>query len=169
MDAPTIYWAPKGDSGVEVAVVGVRAFHRCDPDPAKSYGISGGHMYFALRKDGNAILFDLFPDWGQTHEAFHAESPDCNHPMHRAGYPRRSDAGPHAGAVQLHLSTELPTAFGGGGGYCDWTGRNECWTDIGFSIGEDAFTALRNEGTDGLWKWLEDFLDNYIAENRSTT
>lgn len=123
------------------------AFHRCHPDAAKNYGIKDPDLWFILREDGWAMSWRLFSGWGMPLDAFNAESPDCSHSAHQAGFP---SSGPTAGAVSWHAPVPLVDDRAGP---CEWLG-GECFGDQGFLLGDQAFDRLRTDGSDALFAFL---------------
>lgn len=75
------------------------AFHRCNRDPQKNYGIGSVTMLWVLKVGDWAMTWDVHTDWGMPDEAFKAANPDCIHPMHKSSYPRHKASG---GAVDWH-------------------------------------------------------------------
>lgn len=133
------------------------AFHRCDPDPSKDYGIHCAELTFTLHVDDDAISWAVFTGWGLPDDAFQAAVPDCG--RHPHGWPNIEPVG---GAVDWHMSTP---SFDNHDriDHCVVL-DGPCYPDVGYLVGSDLFDLLRTDGDEAVWLKMRDLLADYRAE-----
>lgn len=141
------------------------AFHRCHPEPSKDYGIGSVTMLWMLRVGDWAITWEVFTDWGLPDEAFKAAVPDCDHPMHRNGYPRYKADG---GVVAWHMPVPLFEEHEPSDGRCPLIERDECYGDMDYTLASEVFDVLRTDGDEAAWCKLRELLDDRRSEVAST-
>lgn len=148
----------------ELRVVRFRpAFHRCDPNPSKDYGIGGVRMLWVLRVNDWAMTWDVSTDWGLPDEAFRAARPDCKHPSHRNGYPRMH-RGASGGAVDWHSPVPLWEDSEQPSQLCCPITNAPCYLDTGFILGDDLFDLLREDGDEAVWMKLRELMEDRRSE-----
>lgn len=136
------------------------AFDKRDPDPKKNYGIHGVGLMFTLAKDGKGITLSIFTNWQLPHvqAEMDAKRPDLRFPYlsHK----------PMAADVSFHDSKphyEGHTCREG----CAVTG-GDCYSDGSGLMAEEGFTALREGGSDGVWKWMEERYAAWLTDDVSS-
>ncbi len=132
------------------------AFHRCDPDPAKDYGIGTVTMLWVLRVGDLAVVWEVFTGWDLPTDAFKAAVPGCIHPLHQNGAPGPREAS--GGAVQWPTPGPQYEGHEGSREPCSITGST-CYVSSGFLLASELLDLLRIEGDDAVWKRLRDLLD----------
>lgn len=127
------------------------AFDKRDPNPSKDYGIHGCNLLMVLTGEKGAVQFLLFTNWQLPHvtkeRKIRWQSPDD---IHRLYEPMPADLGYHSpfplwdGQQPASDSCE----------YCD---GKPCYYDGSTLNADPVYEILLNEGSDGVWKRLEEY------------
>lgn len=133
----------------EKVVIFEPAYDKRNPDPAKNYGLHGVNLRFVLKGEKGAVHFCVFTNWHlpEVTEEFK------NKPR---GYtwwePKPSD-------ISYHSKTRL-NEWDYEHENCTWLDGKTCYTDGSSLYAEKPFETLIREGSEGLWKFLEDYYNN---------
>lgn len=134
-------------------------WHRCDPDPAKSYGINNLSILWIVRSGGWAITWEVFTDWGLPKDVFKAQAPDCDHRMHQDGPPPIK---PMGGMVAWLSPDPFWPGQEPGHQQCPIIGTS-CYQVTGGLVGFNLFELLRTDGDLPVWARLRELLDDRRA------
>jgi hypothetical protein len=136
------------------------AYDKRDPDPRKDYGVHGVDLLMYVKGSLGIVQFRLFTGWllpetvGATkgdwpQVEYHDYSQNINNQISARMYPMPADLGYHWTSPR----------------YRDQTGRNDCYLLDGQTCYYDGstlnswepFEVLLREGSDGVFKYLEDY------------
>ena len=125
------------------------AYDKRNPDPKKNYGIHGVTMCFYVVGDKGAVSFVLFTNWylPEVQEEMDKNplNPSISYFAHK---PLPADLGYHSKTPMWEGQESM--------GECDFLDGAPCYYD-GTSIGAaDVFEILLRDGSDGIWKELEE-------------
>lgn len=120
------------------------AFDRRSDNPRKNYGIHGVELRMILKGPLGATQFLLFTNWQLPHVTKEHDH-DLKHILCR---PMPADLGYHSPKPQYDGQTSLP---------CDLLPGGRCYYDGSGLNAEDVYTTLLTEGSDGVWKRLEEY------------
>lgn len=127
------------------------AFDKRHDDPKKNYGIHGVDLAFYLLGEKGAIQFIVYTSWHLPHVQDELDSKpiDSRFPF-LSHKPMAADLGYHSHKPmyegQEHIMEDCPL-LGWGKCYYDGSGLNA----------EKVFKVLTEEGSDGVWKYLENY------------
>lgn len=132
----------------------VPGFDKRDPNPSKSYGISGGKLVFAERRGNKVISVGFFMDIYPTVEL-----------QNRPGY-RSESLKPLCDGLYTHYKFKKDA---GEWAYrhdeCDYLGRH-CYGEAGSSLyGQEITDRFVVEGSDAVW----DEIDKEFKEQEKET
>lgn len=133
------------------------AFDRRSDDPKKNYGIHGVELRMVLKGPLGATQFLLFTNWQLPHVTEeHMERWGCDPSMSRSLFlPLPADLGYHWPMPRYEGQSPMP---------CDLMPSGKCYYD-GSSLNADRiYTVLLREGSDGVWKALEEFYRELVTE-----
>ncbi len=115
---------------------------RCFPGSGGSHGRHGLQIRWILKGDDGAVQFLLMTGWTPVPS-------DWDNSDQMAPLP--ADLGYHSKRPMFEgHKTQGP---------CDFIGGGECYYDGSGLNASDAFTVLCNEGSDGLWVFLESYYE----------
>lgn len=117
-----------------------RAYDKRDHDPAKNYGIHGVNIRFVLQGPGGATQFLLFTNWHLPEVEI-----DSQEPM-------PADLGYHSPTPRYEGQDHNAV--------CDLLGMTGCYYDGSGLRAEPVYEALLREGSDGVWRILEEEYDS---------
>lgn len=138
------------------------AFDRRHANPAKNYGIHGCNLRFLLKGPLGAVQFVLYTNWQLPHvteEQLARSYVDDDIGLRVTFLPLPADLGYHSPtaryANQRVQSDDCPVI--GGPCYYDGSGLNA----------EPVYERLLREGSDGVWKALEEYYAETFAASES--
>ena len=132
----------------ERTVIFSPAFDKRDPDPKKNYGIHGVELRMVLKGELGATQFLLFTNWQLPHVTAELDAkarPDNMFLYH----PSPADLGYHS----LKPIYEDQKTMGP----CQFLDGKDCYYDGSGLNAERIYDVLVREGSDGVWRELEDF------------
>jgi len=109
------------------------AYDKRNADPKRNYGIHGVNALFTLIGDLGAVRFVLFTSW------------ELDVLAQRAPLPAQIEI--HAMRKRWAPNTE--------GEDCDLLPGGKCFASCYYQLADDAYTALVEGGSEGLWGWME--------------
>lgn len=127
------------------------AFHRVHDDPKKNYGVGGVYLRMVLRGPLGATQFLLLTDWylPETLEWWKARGLS------------RGNRGPTPVDKGYHWST--PQYEGQEARDCDLLPGGKCYYDGSGLNAEGVYQRLLKEGSEGVWRELEEFYHEMAA------
>ncbi len=120
------------------------AFDKRDPNPTKNYGIHCVDLLMLVKGDAGAVQFKLFTGWYLPHVMKEQEA----RRDHLFCAPLPADLGYHS--LLPHYEGHEP--FG-----CEWVETGQCYYDGSGLNAERIFQVLLVEGSDGVWRELEQY------------
>jgi hypothetical protein len=115
------------------------------PDGAKAgedYGIHGVEIYFVLTGDKGAVVFQLMTGWN-------IDESDTQKGYAIGCYPMATDLGYHSFKRKHDYQTKREN--------CAFLGDKPCYYDGSSLNAEPVLAMLIKDGTDVVWKELEDY------------
>ena len=134
------------------------AFDRRHKDPHKNYGIHGVELRMVLRGAKGATQFLLYTNWQlphvteETHRR-HLHGTDLLG-LHCSYDPIPADKGYHWATPQYDGQEDRD---------CDVLPGGKCFYDGSSLNADEIFQLLLTEGSEGVWKGLEDFYHDLCA------
>lgn len=138
------------------------AFDKRHKDPSKNYGIHGCDLRFILGNEKGYVQFVLYTNWllPELVEEYKRDSDSImvieRYPFTYIQEPMPADLGYHSPVPRYDGQTALS---------CDLVPGGKCYYDGSGLNAIKVFDVLRREGSDGVWK----FLENYHKELFTTT
>ena len=128
------------------------ALDKRNTDPKKNYGIHGVDLRFVLKGDEGAIQFVLYTGWHLPHVA---------HELKQRGSemlaPMPADLGYHSPHPMYEGQTSM--------GPCEYLNGHDCYYDGSSLNAEGVFELLLEEGSDRVWKELEEEYERRFPVN----
>jgi len=132
------------------------AFDKRDPNPSKNYGIHGVELKFYLKKDNKAVQFVLFTNWQLPHVT-------------------KENSAKFSEAYDIELFfTPMPADLGYHSPYPMYEGQTSyenchlikgaCYYDGSGLAADRIYQVLLNEGSDGVWRELEEYWNDKFGE-----
>lgn len=118
------------------------AFDRCHDDPKKNYGIHGVELCFYLTGKKGAVQFILYTNWHLPHIETESFPDICKKPL-------PADLGYHSPKPMFEDQWSTDD--------CRLLPGKTCYYDGSTLSANDAYKVLLSGGSDGLWKFLEDY------------
>lgn len=130
------------------------AYDKRNPNPKKNYGIHGAHIYFSVKtEDNEGLSFSVSTNWQLPHVQ---KEIDAKEPV--PGLDKYWGHKPSAFSVDIHTKTpryEGQSCIEN----CSITG-GKCYADGSGMLGESFLETLITEGSEGLFKRMEQqFID----------
>ena len=110
------------------------AYDKRNKDPRKNYGIHGCDMLWILKGRRGAVEFLVYTGWQLKHVG---------------------DTEPSGAYVGYHSPTQRHE--GQACNDCTLVEGGKCYSDRGYLYAAEVFDILRREGSDGVWRELEEF------------
>jgi hypothetical protein len=126
------------------------AWDKRSDDPNKNYGIHGVTLGMYLKGDRGTIQFIVYTNWYLEHvmKSMKHSNFNYNDGLFCPFKPLPADVGYHS-AVPLYENQNSTTD------HCEWTG-GKCYYDGSGLQAEDVFKILTEQGSEGVWKELEE-------------
>ena len=115
------------------------AYDKRDINPSKNYGIHGVELHFILKNEQGAVVFQLYTNWQLSHVVI----PDSLSKPFPADLVYHSPKSMYEGQDKLTDNCHILN----GPCYYDGSGLNA----------QDPWNILLKEGSDGVWKFLEEY------------
>lgn len=128
------------------------AFDKRNSDPKKDCGIHGVEMFWTLTGPLGAIALTIFTGWMLDHIEDEMEARTHSGVGFRITRPSAAGVSYHSPKPMYEDQQPSSTP-------CDLIGCN-CYSDTSFTGGDEPFRILKEQGSDAVWKWLE----NYYAQ-----
>lgn len=127
------------------------AFDKRHANPSKNYGIHGVELRMVLKGDLGAVQFVLYTNWHLKHvqEELDAKPPFSSRYPHISCHPMPSDLGYHSPKPMYDGQNTM--------GKCEYLNGKPCYYDGSGLNAEKVYDVLLNEGSDGVWKYLENY------------
>jgi len=136
------------------------AFDKRDPDPKKNYGIHGVELRMAAKGPFGATQFLLYTNWMLPHvtkETMQRELGRSSEIGLRCSFlPMPADLGYHWHAPRYDGQQERD---------CDLLPSGKCYYDGSGLNAEPIFETLLTEGSDGVWRKLEEYYRELESSN----
>jgi hypothetical protein len=135
------------------------AFDRRHSDPKKNYGIHGVDLRMVLKGPLGATQFLLYTGWHLPHvteETWNNHAGD-DYRLRLFTKPTPADKGYHWSTPQYEGQSPMK---------CDLMPSGECYYDGSSLNCEQTFEILLREGSEGVWKDLEEFYSNLCARSQ---
>jgi len=121
------------------------AYDKRSTDPTKNYGVHGVNMRLILKGPRGAVHFLLHTNWHLPHLAKEWQ----DHPHFFK--PNPAEVGYHSPVPLNEAQTEPSAAT------CDYLDGAPCYCGGSALAANDAFAALVERGSAGIWGYLEDY------------
>ena len=133
------------------------AFDKRDPNPTKNYGISSMRIRFLLKGEKGIIQFYVLTNLylPEVSEEYKKLGKDLNMFGNFSGW-LPMDIGYHSKEKMYDSQEEMD---------CDLLESKKCYYDGSTLRAETPMNILVREGTEGLWKFLEEEYKNVFGEN----
>lgn len=127
------------------------AFDKRSKDPKKDYGIHGCELRFVLKGKDGAVQFVLYTNWQLPHvtEEFITKPIKDNIDLKVRFLPLPADLGYHSPIPQYKDQEPM--------GPCEYLDGKSCYYDGSGLAAEEVFKLMLKEGSDGVWKKLENY------------
>ena len=143
------------------------AFDKRNPDPHKNYGIHGVDLRMILKGNKGAVQFVLYTNWMLPHvtkemdirilkEARQGTLSDIS--LQCAYHPQPADLGYHS-PVPIYEGQNVCSES------CEYLDGKPCYYDGSGLNAESIYEVLLKEGSDGVWRELEDFYKNVFGSD----
>ena len=139
------------------------AFDKRSADPGKNFGIHGVELRMVLKGPLGATQFLLYTNWHLPHVRDELEQRLLSEPASAVAL--RCHARPTPADLGYHWST--PRYADQEARDCDLLAGGKCYYDGSGLSAEPVFERLLREGSDGVWKELEDFYRE-LAQEKAT-
>ena len=137
------------------------AYDKTDPDPKKNYGVNGVEMAFFLKGEHGAIQFKVLTNWNLPHVQKRMDSMKLNSIPYMFHKPMPSDIGYHSRVPQYDGQEKMTDN-------CPIIG-GECYYDGSGLQAEKVFDILVEEGSEGVWKYMENDYEDRFIKTREVT
>lgn len=136
------------------------AYDKRNPDPSRNYGIHGVELRAIVKGDEGAVQFVLYTGW-LLPETVGVSGDDRGYGMEATSYRRalaahNTDLQPMPADLGYHSKRPMYEGHEPMEGECEWAG-GPCYYDGSGLNAWQPFVALLRGGSDGLWKFLEDY------------
>ena len=137
------------------------AYDKRNSDPSKNYGIHGVDLKFVLVGESGAVQFNLFTNWQLPHvtKEFMEKTTNNKRDIDLYFMPMPADLGYHSKIP--HYEGQLTMSED-----CEFTG-GICYYDGSTLNAERIYDVLLKEGSDGVWRELEDYYKDIFGENEN--
>ena len=132
------------------------AFDKRNPDPHKNYGIHGVDLRFILKKDNMAVQFIVYTNWHLPHVSKENIN-RLNSPQDIELFwmPIPADLGYHS-PYPMYDGQSIHKG-------CEYIGQ-DCYYDGSSLMADDVFKILLKEGSDGVWRRLEEYWNSRFSK-----
>jgi len=124
------------------------AWDKRDPNPGKNYGIGDCSLFMVLKGDLGAVSFTAFTNWYLPHVFI--ESLDYDRQARKSIRPKGAFLSYHSPLPLNDYEEDHPFHE------CEWIG-GKCFGDGSDLQAEPVFDLLVREGSDAVWKYLEQY------------
>lgn len=130
------------------------AYDKRNIDPSKSYGIHGVELRMVLKGNKGAVQFVLYTNWQLPHVTKEQDQKILNRRLDLIDlkvtyHPLPADLGYHS--LKPHYEDQKPMAD------CPYLNGKPCYYDGSGLAAEHVYEILLKEGSEGVWKYLEDY------------
>lgn len=127
------------------------AWDKRDPNPSKNYGVHGVDLRFVLKGAKGAVQFVLYTGWMLPHvtKEFEAKGLKMTNPL-------PADLGYHSHVPMYEGQSVIED-------HCSYIG-GPCYYDGSGLNAEPVFDTLLSEGSDGVWRKLEEYYVETFGE-----
>ena len=132
------------------------AFDKRDPDPSKNYSIHGVECLFLLRGKKGAVQFLLFTNWHLPHIQKEFDAEPLNQFLYMFHKPVPVDLGYHSPKPIYEGQIAYKD--------CKWLDGKLCYYDGSSLNAERVYEILLTEGSEGVWKYLEEYYKSIFGE-----
>jgi len=137
-------------------VIILPAFDRRNPDPTKNYGIHGCDMRFVLKGKKGAVQFVLFTNWQLPHVTEESVTRTLKNQNNLDKYDIKCHFLPSPADLGYHSLKPMYTDQSRRES-CEYLDGKPCYYDGSGLDAEPVYEILLREGSDGVWKKLEDY------------
>lgn len=135
------------------------AYDKRDSDPSKNYGVHGVDLLFVLKGSKGAVQFLLYTNWhlSRVEEEFMNKYSSYG----QFWKPMPADLGYHS----------LKPLYEGQISYddCLWLDGKPCYYDGSGLNAERIWKVLLEEGSDGVWRELEEYYKSVFSEEEASS
>lgn len=140
------------------------AWDKRDPDTSKNYGIHGVELAMVLKGCKGAVQFILFTNWHLPHVAEEldkrllkeAGQGKLNEYSFCTMHPLPADLGYHS-LIPIYEGQSIISDS------CEYLDGKCCYYDGSGLEAEKIYEVLLKEGSDGVWRELEDYYNNIFG------
>lgn len=140
------------------------AFDKRNSEPNKNYGIHGVDLRMILKGDNGAVQFILYTSWQLPHVAKELENKilreavtgKFNEYSLSIFHPLPADLGYHSPTPQYEGQSIASES-------CEYCGGKPCYYDGSGLNAERVYKVLLEEGSEGVWRELEDYYNNIFG------
>lgn len=135
------------------------AFDKRNPDPSKNYGIHGVDLRMILKGDKGAVQFVLYTNWHLPHvqeELYIKAVGKDSFYLNTMFSPLPADLGYHS-PMPLYEGQSIGVES------CEYLDGKACYYDGSGINAERIYEVLLKEGSDGVWRELEEFYNNIFG------
>lgn len=129
------------------------AFDKRDPNPSKNYGIHGVDLRMVLKGDKGAVQFVLYTNWHLPHVQEELNQKVIGQDkiyISAILNPQPADLGYHSPAPRYEGQSICSQS-------CEYLDGKPCYYDGSGLNAEKIYEVLLKEGSDGVWKELENY------------
>lgn len=130
------------------------AWDKRNPDSSKDYGIHCVELIFILKGEKGAVNFTLYTNWYLPKNRDNLVKNDRLFKYWREPMP--ADLGCHSLVPQYEGHSSIPN--------CKILDNKDCYYDGSTLNAEPVFETLIAEGSDGVWKELEEYYKQNFGE-----
>lgn len=137
------------------------AFDKRNPDPRKDYGIHGVSLRMVLKGNKGAVQFILYTNWQLPHvqeELNRKAIGNDERYISALLNPIPADLGYHS-PVPIYEGQNVCSES------CEYLDGKPCYYDGSGLNAESIYEVLLKEGSDGVWRELEDFYKNVFGSD----
>jgi len=126
------------------------AYDKRHPNPKKNYGIHGVELLFILKGKKGAVQFLLFTNWHLPHVQKELDSKSLGKFPYLFHKPQPADLGYHSPKPMYKGHTTATDS-------CKYLDEKPCYYDGSGLAAEKIYNVLLKEGSDGVWRELEEY------------
>ena len=126
-------------------------FDKRDPDPSRNYGICACRMRMVLKGPNGAVQFLLFTGWYLPQNVDETFANSLCKPI-------PADLGYHSYKPMYDEHEPIDE-------HCKYLNGQKCYYEGSGLAAEKVFDILLKEGSDGVWKYLEEYYEEIFGKS----
>jgi len=135
------------------------AYDKRHSNPSKNYGIHGVNIVFSLKGKKGAVTFTIFTNWELPHVQKEMDALPLGDFPYLHHKPMPADLGYHSRKPMYdehHITRDS----------CEWLDGKPCYYDGSTLNAEPIFEVLLKEGSDGVWRELEQYYNEVFRSEK---